>query len=147
MSNDILLSTAMLNAIWSAKHKDTLDLLRPFAEYAIGKTAQNDGCVDVEAVSRELNGLLGYKSLPHSVVVSLLNRLTPSVLTKNHGAYWLNGSLAPKVASFEKQRASLRERNEKVGEALAEYLNAHMIGKYYDCESALEALAQFLRLR
>lgn len=146
MSNDILLSTAMLNAIWSAKRKDTLDLLCPFAEYAIGKTARNDGCVDVEAASRELNGLLGYKSLPHSVVVSLLNRLTPSVLTKNHGAYWLNGSLAPKVASFKKQRASLRERNEKVGEALAEYLNAHMVGKCYDCESALEALAQFFRV-
>lgn len=35
--NEILVGTAMLNAVWSKQHNDMLDLILPFVKYAIGR--------------------------------------------------------------------------------------------------------------
>ena len=87
-----------------------------------------------------LNGELGYESIPHEVVSTMLKRLSPSVLDRRRGEFWLKVSLEKDVRSYSDQRLAIKERHEKVGSALAAYLNEKMPRGRFDAESALDSL-------
>lgn len=145
MNNNVLVSTAFLCSIWDNHNKDTLDLLLPFLKYAIGKQTQVGKIVDIETVTGLFKIEFGYDTIPHNVIISMLNRLSPAILSKKNGTYTLVSSLDEDIEDFEKRRTVYKERRNKVGNALAAYLNAHILklDSNYDCDSALLVLIAF----
>lgn len=138
--NKILVGTAMLNAVWSKQHNDMLDLILPFVKYAIGRKYKKGDRIEPGEIAACLNEELGYESIPHEVVATMLKRLSPSVLDRRRGEFWLKVGLEKDVKSYSDQRLAMKERHEKVGSALAAYLNEKMPRSRFDAESALDSL-------
>ena len=140
MSNELLISASMLSALWDKQRNDTIDLLKPFVEYAIGKRYRKGQMVEVSAIQYELESTLGYEKMPRGVVDIILNRLSPQTLTKEHGCYKLAANLSDEVRKHEERRITVKERREKVGDELAAYLNERKLVRTYDQNSAIDAL-------
>ena len=138
--NEILVGTAMLNAVWSKQHNDMLDLILPFVKYAIGRKYKKGDRIEPGEIAACLNEELGYESIPHEVVATMLKRLSPSVLDRRRGEFWLKVGLEKDVKSYSDQRLTMKERHEKVGSTLASYLNEKMPRSRFDAESALDSL-------
>lgn len=124
--NEILVGTAMLNAVWLKQHNDMLDLILPFVKYAIGRKYKKGDRIEPGEIAACLNEELGYESIPHEVVATMLKRLSPSVLDRRRGEFWLKVGLEKDVKSYSDQRLTMKERHEKVGSTLAAYLNEKM---------------------
>lgn len=145
ISNDILTGTAMLNAIWSQQHKDLLDLLLPFVQYSIGKKYKKGQHVKLAEIASSLDKELGYQSIPNEVIQTALKRLSPSVLKREHGEYWLQVDLSKEIERFENERKVIKERQEKVGTALASYLNGKLLGKKISIDESLDLLLDYFQ--
>ena len=121
--NEVLVGTAMLNAVWSKQHNDMLDLILPFVKYAIGRKYKKGDRIEPGEIAACLNEELGYESIPHEVVATMLKRLSPSVLDRRRSEFWLKVGLEKDVKSYSDQRLAMKERHEKVGSTLAAYLS------------------------
>ena len=145
MNQNVLISTALLCSMWDKHNKDTLDLMLPFLKYSIAKQTSVGKVLDIEAVITHFKSEFGYATIPHNVIILMLNRLSPQILKKNNGKYTLIASLDEDLLTFEKNRTMYKERRNKVGSFLAEYLNEHVskLSSPYTCETALEALISF----
>ena len=80
MNHNVLISTAMLNALWEKKRTDVLDLLIPFLRYAIAKTTSKDDIIDVGKVTNCFKNEYGYDDIPIGVIETMMHRLTPRTL-------------------------------------------------------------------
>lgn len=144
MNQNVLVSTAMISALWERNNKDTLDLMLPFLKYSIAKTTKVGARLNISAVISVFKEEFGYDSIPYNVVITMLNRLSPTILSKKDREYSLITSLDEEYADFEKRRTLYKERRTIVGSALANYLNANSVNpKPYDFDSALLALIDF----
>ena len=52
MNNNLLTTTAMLNAFWEEENKDILDLLVPFVKYSIAQTTRVGDPIDLLKLTR-----------------------------------------------------------------------------------------------
>jgi len=150
MNENVLISTAIMSALWEKKQKDTLDLLLPFLKYAIGKTTQVGSLVDVEKTIDVFRSEFGYDTIPDHVITIMLKRLSPSILSKKQKSnYRLVASLDEDIRTFEKRRALYREQSRKVGESLFQFLSDNLSDKRKvdDVDSALTALIDFFAVR
>lgn len=143
--NQGLVSTAMLHAIWSKKHADAIDLLIPFAMYAIGKSTSINAPVSRTEVVDILNEEISYKSVPDHVVTLLFNRLSSQGVLKKQSrdTYFLKKNLSTSVDAFKKEKVLQKEKQTKVGIALADYLNQKVLRRKFDANSAQEILVGF----
>ena len=141
MNQNVLVSTAMINALWDKHHKDTLDLMLPFLKYSIAKTTKVGVQLNIDKVIEVFKEEFGYDSIPYNVIITMLNRLSPSVLSKKDREYKLVAPLDKEYADFEKRKTLYKDHRNTVGSALANYLNEYVapIAKPYDAESALAA--------
>lgn len=145
MNSNVLISTAMISTIWDKHHKDSLDVMMPFLKYAIAKETQVGNVVDIDKVVEVFKQEFGYYTIPQNVIIAMMNRLSPNILTKKHGKYTLAVTLDTEITDFEKRRTIYKEHREQVGNALSEFLNKN-IGRLvdlYDEEKALSALTSF----
>lgn len=145
MHPNVLVSTAMISSIWEKQHKDSLDIMLPFLKYAISKETSIGHAVDVQKVIDVFQREFGYEKIPHNVMLTMLNRLSPTVLTKRKGTYTLVASLDNETADFEKRRTLYKDHREQVGAALSTFMNEniHNLSLRYDNETALSALTNF----
>lgn len=145
MNQNVLVSTAMISALWERHNKDTLDLMLPFLKYSIAKTSKVGARLNITAVTDVFKEEFGYDSIPYNVVITMLNRLSPSVLAKKDREYSLITSLDTELSDFEKRKTLYKEHRNIVGSALANYLNENTTpqSKPYDIESALSVLIDF----
>lgn len=143
MNNKMLISTAMLNAYWEREKKDTLDLLIPFIKYSIAKTTTVGSVIDIPKMSQHFKEEFGYDTIPANVITLILNRLTPSILTKNKGEYRLETSLDDAMNNFEKGHAQFVEHCSKVAITLKDFLNEKALRYKYNEEQALQELIAF----
>lgn len=144
MNQNVLVSTAMISALWKKHNKDTLDLMIPFMKYAIAKTTKVGDRLNLDSVVDVFKSEFGYASIPHNVVITILNRLSPSILSKKDTEYKLIVSLDDDNLKFEKKRTQYKEHSEIVGNSLANYINEKLIlTQTFDVESALIALINF----
>lgn len=144
MNNKTLISTAMLSAYWEKEKKDTLDLIDPFIKYSIAKTTTVGNAIDIPQLSAYFKSEFGYDNMPSNVITLILNRLSPTVLTKNRGSYFLNVSLDEDVRKFEKRQYEFTEHSSKVASALKDFLNENLtLRNSYNEENALQALVTF----
>lgn len=144
MNQNVLVSTAMISALWEKHNKDTLDLMIPFMKYAIANTTKVGAKLNLNSVIEIFKTEFGYDSIPYNVVINILNRLSPSILSKKDREYTLIASLDDEYAEFEKKRTQYKEHRSLVGNALAAYLNDNIIqASAFDVQSALQALISF----
>lgn len=142
MNNNLLVSTAMLSAFWEKERKDIFDLLTPFVKYSIAKTTEVGGEISTPELLAYLKREFGYETLPTNTVFLILNRLSPSVVSRSKGRYYLKTQLDEDVKRFQKRRLTHKEHAESVAAVLSDYLNSHLL-KRYTPETALTALIDF----
>lgn len=145
MNQNTLISTALLCSMWDKHNKDTLDLMIPFLKYSIAKKSMIGKTIDVNAVTDHFKSEFGYDFVPQNVIIAMLNRLSPEILKKSNGKYTLCVSLDKEIADFEGKRTLYKERRNKVGMALATFLNEHLakLKNVYTSEGALSVLIGF----
>ena len=144
MNNNLLISTAMLNAFWEQNQKDTLELLIPFIKYSIAKNTPVGHELNVSKIIEFFKLEFGYESMPNNVVTLLLNRLCPDILDRQKTRYKLKVSLDKDVLNFEKGHACFGERRTKVAVALKDYLNDNFASLgAQDENSSMQALISF----
>lgn len=143
MNHNVLISTAMLNALWENKHTDALDLLIPFLRYAIAKTTNKGDIIDVGKVTNCFKDEYGYDDIPIGVIETMMNRLSPRTLLKSNKNYRLIVDLDNDCKEFEKKKTLYREQCDSVVTELRNYLNNSIIGAHYDDVSTLKALIDF----
>ena len=145
MNANVLISTAMICSLWDTHKKDTLDLMIPFLKYIIAKQTQVGKEVNIDSIIESFKSEFGYESIPRNVIVSMLNRLSPSVLSKKQGKFTLTASLDKEYSDFEKRHRLYKEHRNAVGRSLSNYLNDNIsnIQTSYSPENALSALIGF----
>ena len=74
MNRNTIISLAMLYAVWQTKHKDVLDLLRPFVLYAVGTTTKIKNRIDIDVICGCMEKEFGYSSFPQAIVTRILQR-------------------------------------------------------------------------
>ncbi|MBP3884468.1 MAG: hypothetical protein J6D54_05975, partial [Olsenella sp.] len=94
-------------------------------------------------VTEYLNCNLGFASIPISVTKVLLKRLSPTVLRKSHGEYYLKADLSEEMARFNEKRRSRNEQCKRVGEALSKHIESKVVGAKVDSDTALDCLLLF----
>lgn len=144
-TNDILISASVLSTYWEYGRNDMLDLLMPFLKYAIASTTKVNDKVPVEQITNMFKQDFGYYEIPINVIKTLLNRLSPKLLRKNKGDYYLIDSLSEELEEYRNRRIEKKERQDKVSQALTNYLNAKIPGSKYESESALYFLFNFFQ--
>ena len=131
MNRNTIISLAMLYAVWQTKHKDVLDLLRPFVLYAIGTTAKINDRIDIDAICGCMDKEFGYSSLPQAIVTRILQRETlgndnasKKTIIKRGGSFYLINCLDEDNALFAERRTKCKEKSDAVSAALSAYLNS-----------------------
>ena len=145
MNANVLISTAMICSLWDTHKKDTLDLMIPFLKYIIAKQTQIGKEVNIDLIIDSFKSEFGYESIPRNVIISMLNRLSPSVLNKKQGKFTLIASLDKEYSDFKKRHCLYKEHRNAVGRSLSKYLNENIsnIQTSYSPENALSALIGF----
>ena len=145
MNQNVLISTALVCSLWDNHRKDTLDLMMPFLKYVIAKKTSIGEELDLGTITTMFKEEFGYETIPQNVIVSMLNRLSPEVLSKKQNRYTLIASLDQELADFEKRHTTYKEYRNEVGSALSCYLNENVSNPRtaYTSETALLALIGF----
>lgn len=130
MNRNAIISLAMIYALWQTKHKDLLELIRPFIFYAIGTTTSVGNPINVNKICNCMVDDFGYKSFHPAIVNRVLNRETSAdieddarFIIKTDKHYILKKSLSSFIDSFNKSRTACKAKSDAVTAALAEYLN------------------------
>lgn len=143
MNNNVLISTAFLNAIWEKSHKDSIDLLLPFFKYSVWKNTKIGEKIDISIVTEYFKTEFGYDTIPHNVVLMMLKRLSPKTVSISHSHYTLIEDLHVDAESFDKKRKDIKAKRTHVGEALRDFLNSKKILHPFDADTALNCLIEF----
>ena len=130
MNRNTIISLAMLYAVWQTKHKDVLDLLRPFVLYAVGTTTKINDRIDIDVICGCMEKEFGYSSFPQAIGTRILQREAVDVdtaskknIVKRDGAFYLINSLDEQNALFAERRTKCKEKSDAVSVALSVYLN------------------------
>lgn len=130
MNRNTIISLAMLYAVWQTKHKDVLDLLRPFVLYAVGTTTKLNDRIDIDAICGCMDKEFGYSSFQSAIVTRILQRETSDTdntnkknIIKRDGSFYLINRLDEHNALFAERRTKCKEKSDAVSVALSVYLS------------------------
>lgn len=126
MNENVLISTAMLSALWEKNRNDTLDLMLPFLKYSIAKKTQVGMLLNLPEIVEFYKNEFGYKTIPQNVIFKMLNRLSPTFLRKTKDGYSLITNLDSIVFDFEKKRTLCKEHRQIVVKEFTAFLKNHM---------------------
>lgn len=122
MSNQALISAAILNAYWDKKHNDTLDLLIPFLKCTIAQITSPNEKINMDLVAAHFREEYGYTNIPIAVLQMMLKRLSPDSIRRDHGEYYLVNSFNTEVDEFIKKQTLYKSHIEIVINALKDHL-------------------------
>lgn len=139
MNRNAIISLAMLYALWQTKHRDLLDLIRPFIVYAVGMNTSVGEEIDIERICRYMESEFGYQSFHPAVAERVLIRETSDsipqekrIVQKKNKKYYLLTSLTKEIQYFSDKRVVCKGHSDKVTMALADYLNQKQACKRSD---------------
>lgn len=145
-ADEVLISSSVLCTYWEHSRNDMLDLLMPFLKYAIASKVNEGDVIPVGEITEMFKSEFGYYDIPQDVILTLLKRLSPAVLKKEKNSYKLRVSLTREYEDYKKNYLIKKERQEKVCQVLAEYLEANIPGRTYNKDTALESLFAFFNV-
>ncbi|WP_155812833.1 hypothetical protein [Oribacterium sp. oral taxon 078] len=119
-----LTGTVLLEAFWSSRRKDMIDLITPFIHYAVAQTTSPNENIDIQKVTNIIRHDFGYVDIPESVIAKILSRDKVHFDKKNR-EYRLTKSLDEQVERFTLRKKECAEKIDRIGESLFEYLKNH----------------------
>lgn len=126
-SNSIV-SAALLEAIWEENKKDVLDLLVNFVKYIIACNYEKGNELDDEFICSEMKNKFGFSTMPHSVIICILKRLTTKeykrILVKEKGKFILSCDLTEDREKFNKKYSETKTSTDELIEAFVERYNS-----------------------
>lgn len=124
-----MISAAMLEAIWSSRHKDMIDLITPFILYAVAKQTSPGEQIDTKAVQKYVQENNGYPDLPESIIKAALSRNPRSAIKKENKKFVLAKLLDNEICQMEKRKQECTEHIACIGNRLSQYLTDHCKSK------------------
>ena len=111
-----MISAAMLEAIWSSRKKDMIDLITPFILYAVAKQTSPDKQIDTKAVQKYVQENNGYPDLPESIIKAALSRNPQSAIKKENKKFILIKPLDDEISRMEKRKQECIENIAHIGD-------------------------------
>lgn len=144
MRNQSALSgTVLLEAFWSSRRKDMIDLITPFVHYAVAKNTSVDNRVDTQKVTKIIRQEFGYTDIPEAVLHKVLSRDKTHFERKNHNFYFIK-DLDLEVERLLQREKECVEKIDAIGQSLFEYLHSHCRReRIVSKEQSIELLQKF----
>lgn len=98
----------MLNAYWEKQQKDTLALMQPFVEYAIGATSRKGKPINIETVHKKIESEFGYDEIPLPVIQKIMERMSGHLLSRRDGKFYLREEMTAKLEAFEQKTEGIQ---------------------------------------
>ncbi len=150
MNNDqILISTAMLTAIYETSDRDSLSMIEPFVLHCIAKTTAPKNVVNEQEVLILMDSDCGFKNLPPLVLKKALMRLsnkTRKIARRDSpsGNFILEKSLDAEEQEYQRRLGEASAKLHRVATRLISYLSAHHTSvKAIDETEAKKWLSEF----
>lgn len=143
MNNNFLISAGVLKLYWSSSNKDTLDLMMPFLMAAICDTTNVNEMIDYSKVTEVFLEEYGYRSFPIYVLKAMLKRLSPNIISKKGGKYYLKKDLSNETDKFKQRKHEFEQKKDQVVESLKKHLERNIRGKEYSNSRVEELLYNF----
>lgn len=124
-----MVSAAMLEAIWSSRKKDMIDLITPFILYAVAKQTSPGEQINTKAVQKYVQENNGYPDLPESIIKAALSRNPRSAIKKENKKFVLAKPLDDEISRMEKRKQECTENIARIGDRLSQYLANHCKSK------------------
>lgn len=123
--NQVMISAAMLEAMWQSRKKDMLDLITPFIVFAVAQNNSVGEEIDTKKVLQFVQEHYGYADMPESIVRKALNRNPYNAFERKEGKFYLSATLDDVVSKMEQREKDCATYLEILGKQLAEYLKTH----------------------
>lgn len=120
-----LVSAAMLEAIWSSRKKDMIDLITPFILYAVAKQTSPNEKINTKAVQKYVQENNAYPDLPESIVKAALSRNPHNAIKKREKGFFLVKPLDDEVNSMDQRKKECNEHISQIGDQLSYFLSIH----------------------
>ena len=139
-----LMSAALLEAIWSSRKKDMIDLITPFILYAVAKETSPGGAVNTKSVQKYVQKHYAYPDLPESIVKSALARNPLAAFERKDKIFYLRNPIDDEIERMNQRECECNHSIELIGEKLSEYLTLHCKrSKSPSAEDAINKLHAF----
>lgn len=123
--NQIMMSAAMLEAMWEVRKKDMLDLITPFIMYAVAVTTSPEEEINLNLVQSNVQKNYGYTDIPISIIEKVLRRNPYKAVKKENHKFVLIKNIDLEFEQMEKRREECESYLSALGISLAGYLNEH----------------------
>lgn len=123
--NQIMMSAAMLEAMWEVRRKDMLDLITPFIMYAVAVTTSPEEEINLNLVQSNVQKNYGYTDIPISIIEKVLKRNTYQAVRKENHKFILIKDIDLEFSQMEKRKEECESYLSILGISLAKYLNEH----------------------
>lgn len=139
-----LISAALLEAIWSTRKKDMIDLITPFILHGVASNTSPGNKVDTKVVQRYVQDNYAYPDLPESIIKAALARKPLDAFEKEDGFFVLKKPIDEEINRIIQRERQCNEYISLLGEKLAEYLSSHCRkSKSISKENAINCLHMF----
>lgn len=139
-----LISAALLEAIWSSRKKDMIDLITPFILYGVATCTTPGNKIDTTAVRKYVQSHYAYPDLPESIVKATLARNPLGAFEKEDRFFILQKPLDNEIDKISQREQQCNEHISLLGEKLSEYLTSHCKkSKSITKENAINCLHMF----
>lgn len=120
-----LISAALLEAIWSSRKKDMIDLITPFILYAVAKETAPSGAINTKTVQKYVQEHYAYPDLPESIIKSALARNPLSAFERKDKVFYLQKPIDDEISRMDQRERDCNESIDSIGRKLSEYLRTH----------------------
>lgn len=142
--SEILTSVVVLEAMWAKKHKDLLDLIMPFVQYAAIKTSTDESFVNTIQVTNYMRTEFGYVDIPEAVIIKVLKRDREHFFQRNKKIV-CKKSLTSQEQLLNAQKEQGKKKIDAIVDALFPYLQSHCIkSKGISREWTVDMLLKFM---
>jgi len=141
-----LIGTVLLEAYWSSRQKDMLDLIAPFVQYGVAKTTTTREKINASAVTSIIRNEFGYTDIPEAAIIKVMNR-DPEHFEKKNKNYYLKTSLDEQMDRLNRRRTECLSKIDSTGRELYNYLRDHCKkNKVTSEEQCIEFLQRFFEI-
>lgn len=141
--NSTITGIALLEAVWTEKHMDLLDLISPFVVFSVAKTTKIDRIINIDHVVEYVQKEFGFTDIPNSVIEKIIRRENKR-FQKIDKQYYLKSDLSEHVEHFEQRRTDCLSKIDSVKGPLFSFLESHCRrSKIKNEEHAIELLQRF----
>ena len=116
-----LISAALLEAIWSSRKKDMIDLITPFILYAVAKETAPSGAINTKTVQKYVQEHYAYPDLPESIIKSALARNPLSAFERKDKVFYLQKPIDDEISRMNQRERDCNESIDSIGRKLSEY--------------------------